>query len=432
MVCGNCGAQLREDSKFCPMCGQPVAISPKPYVQQGQQVGQMGQQPVHQTVQAPGQPGEIGQPVQSGGFNQQGQSGQFNQSGVYSQQSGNGQTAGQQAGTYGQYVQQSGPAGSYGSAGTYGSAGGYGSASASGGYGSAAGAGSAGGYGPAGGSGTAGGSGPVIEQKQTFVVRRMPIIVIIVLTIGLTLSAVFMEDSSMTLAAAVSSVPGIVLLFLIYRLDNIEPEPVGLLVKLFLCGGLIATVVAGLIEMVLDGFINILFGDNIILYCLAEAFILAAATEELCKYTILKFLTWKHPAFNYRFDGVVYSTAVAIGFEVIENLLYLIDSTAGTAFTRAAFPGHCIFGIYMGYYYGQAKNLELNGDKKGASVMRKKGVITAILIHGFYDFVCFIGAVPESDVAQLLIMLGLVLLMVILNVTAYKNIKKYAYEDKPV
>ena len=273
---------------------------------------------------------------------------------------------------------------------------------------------------------------PYVEQKQTFVVRKMPIVVIIVLTLGFFISGLFMEEGSMNVAAAVSCVPGIVLLCLIYKLDNIEPEPVGLLVKLFLAGGFVATIAAMLIEMVLDGFISIFFSDNVLLYCFAQAFILAAATEELCKYGCLKFLTWKHPAFNYRFDGVVYSTAVAIGFDVIENLLYLVDSTADTAFIRAAFPGHCVFGIYMGYYYGQAKTLELSGDVKGAKAMRKKGVLTAIMIHGFYDFICFIGEYPESELLQILISIGLVLLMVVLNVTAYKNIKKFAYNDTPV
>ncbi len=206
---------------------------------------------------------------------------------------------------------------------------------------------------------------PYVEQKQTFVVRKMPIVVIIVLTLGFFISGLFMEEGSMNVAAAVSCVPGIVLLCLIYKLDNIEPEPVGLLVKLFLAGGFVATI-------------------------------------------------------------------AAIGFDVIENLLYLVDSTADTAFIRAAFPGHCVFGIYMGYYYGQAKTLELSGDVKGAKVMRKKGVLTAIMIHGFYDFICFIGEYPESELLQILISIGLVLLMVVLNVTAYKNIKKFAYNDTPV
>jgi RsiW-degrading membrane proteinase PrsW (M82 family) len=380
MICGNCGAQVREGSKYCTQCGSPVAINPLPYVQQPQAVVQQPQ-------------GSSGEPAQGGP-----------QSGDYVQQ-----PYMQQGPTYA--GNQNGPASDMQSGPQQGPV-------------------------PGGQQGYQAGqippSQPYVEQKQTFVVRRMPIIVIIVLTLGFFISGMFMEDGSMNVAAAVSCIPGIVLMFLIYKLDNIEPEPVGLLVKLFLAGGFVATIAAMLIEMVLDGFINIFFSGSVLLYCFAEAFILAAATEELCKYACLKFLTWKHPAFNYRFDGVVYSTAVAIGFDVIENLLYLVDSTADTAFIRAAFPGHCVFGIYMVYYYGQAKTLELNGDIKGAKAMRKKGVLTAILIHGFYDFICFIGGYPESELIQLLISIGLVLLMVVLNVTAYKNIKKFAYNDTPV
>jgi RsiW-degrading membrane proteinase PrsW (M82 family) len=225
--------------------------------------------------------------------------------------------------------------------------------------------------------------------------------------------------------------PAFLLLRYIYRHDTVEKEPPRLL-GLLLLMGVLSALIAGVLESIGLIPLNMAVSSDSTVYTVLLAFLVVAVAEEGAKYLLLRRTTWKHPAFNYRFDGVVYSTAVAIGFEVIENLLYLVDSTAGTAFTRAAFPGHCIFGIYMGYYYGQAKTLELNGDKKGASAMRKKGVITAILIHGFYDFVCFIGGIPESDIAQVLIMLGLVLLMVVLNVTAYKNIKKFAYEDKPV
>ena len=271
-----------------------------------------------------------------------------------------------------------------------------------------------------------------VVQEQTFVVRKMPIILIIVLTFGFIISSLFMENGSMDVAMAVSCLPGIILLFLIYKMDRIEPEPKGLMIKLFLAGGFIATTAAVIIETIVESVLGILIYDNGILYCFAQAFIVAAATEELCKYTLLKLFTWKHPAFNFRFDGVVYSTAVAIGFEVVENVLYLIDSTANTAFTRAAFPGHCIFGIYMGYYYGQAKARQLAGDNRGAKALRRKGVLTAILIHGTYDFICFFSEIFESELIQILLFFALTIVMVILNVTAYKNIKKYAFEDKPV
>ncbi len=271
---------------------------------------------------------------------------------------------------------------------------------------------------------------PPVEQKETFYVKRLPIIMIVVLTLGLYFGCT--GAGNMSIAAAVSCIPGIVLIFLIYKLDKIEAEPVGLLVKLFLFGGLLLPVIAVLAEMAIGAVISLITYEGSLLYCFLEAFVVAACTEELCKYAVLKKLTWKHPAFNYRFDGVVYSTTVAIGFEVVENLLYLIGSTADTAYVRAAFPGHCIFGIYMGYYYGQAKTLELNGDIAGSSKMRKKGIITAIIIHGFYDFICFVGQYTEYELIQVVTGLGLVVVMVVLNVTAYKNIKKFAYDDMPV
>ena len=271
---------------------------------------------------------------------------------------------------------------------------------------------------------------PPVEQKETFYVKRLPIIMIVVLTIGLFFGSA--GAGNMSIAAAVSCVPGIVLIFLIYKLDKIEAEPVGLLVKLFLFGGLLLPVIAIIAEMAIGAVISLITYEGSLLYCFLEAFVVAACTEELCKYAVLKKLTWKHPAFNYRFDGVVYSTTVAIGFEVVENLLYLIGSTADTAYVRAAFPGHCIFGIYMGYYYGQAKTLELNGDITGSSKMRKKGIITAIIIHGFYDFICFVGQYTEYELIQVVTGLGLVVVMVVLNVTAYKNIKRFAYDDRPV
>lgn len=271
-----------------------------------------------------------------------------------------------------------------------------------------------------------------VEPKPPFVVRRMPMILVAVLTLGFVITSFFAEEAEMDLALIVSCVPGIVLMFLIYRMDRIEPEPLDLLVKLFFGGALIATIAACLIEVAVDVVISTLFGWAPVIYCLLKAFVLAATTEELCKYAVLKSFTWRHSAFNYRFDGIVYSTTVAIGFEIFENLLYLIDSTADTAFTRAAFPGHCIFGIYMGYYYGQSKTLELNGDAAGARAMRIKGVVTAIMIHGCYDFVCFMAGVSESEILQIIMGLALIIAMVVLNVTAYKNIQKYAYEDAPV
>ncbi len=271
-----------------------------------------------------------------------------------------------------------------------------------------------------------------IEQKDTFYVRKLPLVMIVFLTLGLLFTSFTMGAGSMTFAMLISCAQGIVLIVLIYRLDSIEPEPVNLLVKLFCLGAFLLPIVAMAVETAIQFVVNFIFSPGTELNNIATAFIVAAFTEEMCKYLVLKKLTWNHPAFNYRFDGVVYSTTVAIGFEVVENLLFLIGSTASTAYLRSAFPGHCIFGIYMGYYYGQAKALETSGDIEGSAKMRRKGVINAIIIHGIYDSVCMIGSGSDNDLLIFGSLIALIVIMCVLNVNAYKNIKKFAHEDKPV
>lgn len=274
--------------------------------------------------------------------------------------------------------------------------------------------------------------GAEIIQKDTFYVRKLPLVMIVLMTLGLIITSFTMGAGSMTFAMGISCLQGIVLIFLIYRLDRVEPEPLSLLVKLFLFGAVLLPIVAMIIESVIEAVVDVVSGPGTILNSILNAFLVAAFTEEICKYAVLKKMTWRHPAFNFRFDGVVYSTTVAIGFEVVENLLYLIGSDAGTAYLRSAFPGHCIFGIYMGYYYGQAKSLELMGDVKRSVRMRRKGVLVAILIHGIYDSVAMVCSGSENEILILMGMLALVVIMCVLNVNAYKNIKRFAHEDTPV
>ena len=271
-----------------------------------------------------------------------------------------------------------------------------------------------------------------IVQKDTFYIRKLPLVMIVLVTLGLIITSFTMGAGSMTFAMGLSCIQGIILIILIYRLDRIEPEPVSLLVKLFLLGAILLPIAAIIIESIIEAGVNVISMPGTILNSILNAFLVAAFTEEMCKYLVLKKLTWRHPAFNFRFDGVVYSTTVAIGFEVVENLLYLIGSDASTAYLRSAFPGHCIFGIYMGYYYGQAKSLELMGDIKGSAGMRLKGVLVAIGIHGLYDSVAMICSGTEDALLIITSMLALVIIMCVLNVNAYKNIKKYAHEDTHV
>ena len=69
---------------------------------------------------------------------------------------------------------------------------------------------------------------------------------------------------------------------------------------------------------------------------------------------------WNHPAFDYRFDAVVYCVFAALGFAALENILYVAQFGFAVAVSRAllSVPGHCFFAVYMGIYLGQAKMVE--------------------------------------------------------------------------
>ena len=154
-------------------------------------------------------------------------------------------------------------------------------------------------------------------------------------------------------------IPPLYLIRYIYKLDKIESEPRGLLVKLFILGAL-STLPAMLLEIVFSAVTEgMTVSGSEIWYLLAENFIGVALMEECVKYLALRLGSWRHPAFDYRFDGIVYAVTTSLGFAALENILYAFSFGLGTTLFRAvtSIPGHAIFGIYMGYYYGMAKYL---------------------------------------------------------------------------
>ncbi|MBQ6582772.1 MAG: PrsW family intramembrane metalloprotease [Mogibacterium sp.] len=190
---------------------------------------------------------------------------------------------------------------------------------------------------------------------------------------------------SIMLAAAV--IPPLYLLYVIYRMDKIEKEPASLILKLFVFG-CVAVVPAALIESYVIEGLAMVVRPATIPFLLIENFLCVALVEELVKYLGLKLGSWRNPAFNYCFDGVVYAVTVSLGFAAAENIGYVASYGISVAVTRAltAIPGHCIFGIFMGYYYGMAKYAASHGDKGRASTYRVLAVVMPMIIHGFYDF----------------------------------------------
>ena len=193
--------------------------------------------------------------------------------------------------------------------------------------------------------------------------------------------------------------PAIILLIRVYRLDQIEKEPRGLLLKLVLFGAL-SGVVASAAEAGLLYLLGLLAPRSELAYLLLENFIAVALVEELCKRWPVRRFAWNHPAFDYRFDAVVYCVFSALGFAALENILYVAEYGFAVAVSRAllSVPGHCFFAVYMGIYLGQAKMaeramqryyIELPDESPGQYL--RASLLVPALLHGFWDFSLSVG-----------------------------------------
>ncbi len=178
--------------------------------------------------------------------------------------------------------------------------------------------------------------------------------------------------------------PVLILLWWICRQDRVEKEPPALLAKLFFLG-VISAIPAMLLEMLAEIPLQEVRGDTLRIFL--ENFLGVALMEELCKFVLLKWGSWRSPEFNYRFDGIVYAVFVSLGFAAIENILYVTQSGLGVALARAllSIPGHMVFAVFMGAFYSKAKSRKLTG-RSGSWGLMLVGLLVSVVLHGFYDF----------------------------------------------
>ncbi|ACV21642.1 Protease prsW [Slackia heliotrinireducens] len=218
-------------------------------------------------------------------------------------------------------------------------------------------------------------------------------------------------------------IPPLLLLAYVWRIDRVESEPVGLVFKVLLFGGL-STIVAVLFETVGDIVLG-LFGipENTYLYAFLDCFIVVAISEELVKRWAMMKAVWRRPEFNYFFDAILYSVAAALGFALIENVEYIALFGGEVALGRLI-PVHTICGVFMGYFLGMAKMCEIHGNLSGRQTYMVMSMLIPVLIHGFWDFALTTG----SDLLTVLALL----MVLCLTIYAFVMVHKRAKADHPL
>lgn len=203
---------------------------------------------------------------------------------------------------------------------------------------------------------------------------------------------------------ALSLAPGLAIVFYFYFADRYDREPLKNLVISFLLG-VLATLPAIFLQSTLIPRLNWFLQTRAVLYNAIFSFLLVAPSEELSKFAMLRFYSYRQKAFNEPFDGIIYSVMVSMGFATFENIGYVLQNGYFTGIIRMflTVPAHAAFGVLMGYHVGLAKM-----DPPRAGIHMVKGVLLAIFFHGIFDFFLFLQSSPEvtATVSESLLLFG--------------------------
>lgn len=220
--------------------------------------------------------------------------------------------------------------------------------------------------------------------------------------------------------------PALVLMVYVFRQDRLESEPIPLLIRLTLFGAL-ACVPAALLEEFLSLLLEWILPSAAFpeesVFCFA--FFVVAASEEGCKLFFLKKATWQNPNFDCRFDGIVYSVFVSLGFAALENVLYVFQIGPSILVTRGllSVPGHLSFSVFMGVFYSAARQYEFYGEESARSAAMRRAFFVPLLFHGFYDY-CLMTSLPFFE--------GIFFLFVVaMDVLAFRTLRRQARLDAP-
>jgi protease PrsW len=188
--------------------------------------------------------------------------------------------------------------------------------------------------------------------------------------------------------------PALLFLWLVVAADS-RPEPPRVV---WIAFGLTAALAipVGLVEAWLQAHVH--FTANPTLAPFEKALVLAGMPEEILKISIIAAVALRTRYFDEPMDGVVYGTAVGLGFATIENVLYVLSAKTGwesVAIMRAllSVPFHGALGAIAGAYIARARFTGVLGAHRNEHLHRFRMFASAYLVpivmHSVFDGAMF-------------------------------------------
>jgi len=186
--------------------------------------------------------------------------------------------------------------------------------------------------------------------------------------------------------------------FLIFSKKEIRTVSLKSLAEVF-GGGFFLATVAMLIEKNLAKIIPLDYLSNIrepffiinpraLIFIFILTFILIAPLEELLKYFFLKKEIYRKKEIDLVIEGVQLGIVLSLGFATLENGFYFYQAASyeilGGLFVLRFFLStlaHVLYGGMLGYYLTLSKFHKLYSN-----FFLRRGLITVIVLHGFFNF----------------------------------------------
>ena len=222
-----------------------------------------------------------------------------------------------------------------------------------------------------------------------------------------------------------TALPSVILVYIFYTFD-VFPEPKRLVIYTFIFGIFITFPAAHINTYAIDYFSNSYEQDPKAIYIFWYNLIPGATVEEILKFLVLFFFCRRLKDFNEPMDGLVYGSAVALGFAMKENFQYVYNAHIfyseweAIAVLRAflTVPMHAFCGIMIGFsisYYTFVKRNIL---------IIPIGLIVAITFHALFN----VNA--GNDLAGFLVSFQLIIVIALFRMLRKKQIDKLTIFNK--
>jgi RsiW-degrading membrane proteinase PrsW (M82 family) len=191
-----------------------------------------------------------------------------------------------------------------------------------------------------------------------------------------------MTDISIIIFSLVGGIlPALIWLHFWLREDAYHPEPLYLIMSVFLAGAVSVILVVPFEEMVNNAY----FGMNSVII------LLWALIEEASKFLAAYFIALRGQEDNEPLDPMIYMIVAALGFVALENALFIRSefiqggAVNGILIGNLRFIGASLLHIVSSSVIGSALALNFYKSKKEKFLWFIFAVITAVLIHAAFN-----------------------------------------------